>query len=85
MMIAKISRCGNGLAVQLLKRFQFKAKEVEIRRGDEIVLREKNPGMTRAYELPASLSSDFQINKRQDRPPKRKFLKATRLKVLLSL
>jgi antitoxin VapB len=75
MMIAKIFRCGNGQAVQLPTQFQFKAKEVEIsRRGEEIVLCEKSPGMTRAFELLASLPSDFKINKRRDRPQKRKFL-----------
>jgi antitoxin VapB len=75
MMIAKIFRCGNGQAVQLPKQFEFKAKEVEIfRRGNEIVLREKSPGMARAFELLASLPLDFQINKRRDRPQKRKFL-----------
>ena len=75
MTTAKIFRCGTGQAVQLPKRYQFKGKEVEIfRRGATgSCCAKKSPGMTRAFELLASLPLDFQINKRRDRPQKRKF------------
>lgn len=43
--------------------------EVEIfRRGDEIVLRPKAKGLTRAYHLLADLPNDFFAKGRQDTP-----------------
>jgi len=42
MTTAKIFRCGTAQAVQLPKRYRFKAKEVEIfRSGDEIAAQKK--------------------------------------------
>jgi antitoxin VapB len=54
----------------------LKSKEVEIfRRGDEIVLREKNGTMVRAFDLLASLPGDLVIAGREkDHPQKRKGL-----------
>jgi antitoxin VapB len=51
---------GKSQAVRLPKEFRLKSKEVEIfRRGDEIVLREKENGLARAFEILANLPDDF--------------------------
>lgn len=67
---ARVFRSGNSQAVRLPKQFRLKSKEVEIlRRGDEIVLREKNGTMVRAFDLLASLPEDVVIAGREkDRP-----------------
>jgi antitoxin VapB len=71
MATARVFRSGNGQAVQLPKAFQVKSKEVEIlRRGDEIVLREKGKGLARAFEILANLPDDFLPEGRQDAPPR---------------
>ena len=66
------SRCEERGAAQ----FRLKSKEVEIfRRGDEIVLREKDGTMVRAFDLLVSLPDDFEVVGRdQDEPHKRKGL-----------
>jgi antitoxin VapB len=71
---AKVFRSGNSQAVRLPKEFRFKSKEVEIfRRGDEIVLCEKNKTLVRAFGLLASLPDDFDLPEREnERPEKRK-------------
>ena len=71
---AKVFRSGNSQAVRLPKQFRLKSKEVEIfRRGDEIVLREKDGTMVRAFDLLAGLPDDFEVVGRdQDEPQKRK-------------
>ena len=58
------------------KQFRLKSKEVEIfRRGDEIVLREKNGTMVRAFDLLAGLPDDFDLlDRHKDLPQKRKGL-----------
>jgi antitoxin VapB len=56
MATARVFKSGNSQAVRLPKEFRFHSKEVEIvKRGDEVVLREKSKGMARAFELIASL------------------------------
>jgi antitoxin VapB len=76
MTTAKVFRSGNSQAVRLPKEFRFKGKEVDIfRRGDEIVLREKEKTLRRAFELIAGLPDDFDIPARHtDYPQKRKGL-----------
>ncbi len=76
MTTAKVFRSGNSQAVRLPKQFRFKSKEVEIfRRGDEVVLREKDRTLTRAFELIANLPDDFDLAGREcERPEKRKGL-----------
>jgi antitoxin VapB len=71
---ARVFRSGNSQAVRLPKRFRFKGKEVEIfRRGDEVVLREKDKTLARAFALLASLPDDFDLPGREnERPEKRK-------------
>ncbi len=70
MATAKVFRSGNSQAVRLPKAFQIKSKEVEIfRRGDEIVLRERGKGLSRAFEILANLPADFLDEGRGDAPP----------------
>ena len=53
---ARVFRSGNSQAVRLPKQFRLKSREVEIfRRGNEIVLREPEGNLTRAFELLAAL------------------------------
>lgn len=66
MATARVFRSGNSQAVRLPKKFRLKSKEVEIvRRGDEIVLREKPGTMVRAFELLAGLPDDIKLRGRQ--------------------
>jgi antitoxin VapB len=76
MSTARVFRSGNSQAVRLPKQFRLKNKEVEIfRRGDEIVLREKDGTMVRAFDLLASLPDDLElVGRENDRPQKRKGL-----------
>jgi antitoxin VapB len=73
---ARVFRSGNSQAVRLPKQFRLKGREVEIfRRGDEIVLREKEEDMMRAFELLAGLPDDLSLAGREkDEPQKRKAL-----------
>jgi antitoxin VapB len=73
---ARVFRSGNSQAVRLPKEFRLKSKEVEIyRRGKEIVLREKDGTMTRAFDLLAGLPEDIEIvERKKDKPQRRKGL-----------
>jgi antitoxin VapB len=73
---ARVFRSGNSQAVRLPKEFRVKSAEVEIfRRGDEIVLREKDGTMERAFDLLATLPDDLDLGERQkDHPQKRRGL-----------
>jgi len=72
---ARVFRSGNSQAVRLPKQFRLKSKEVEIfRRGDEIVLREKDEIMVRAFDLLAGLPDLEVRGRRKDPPQKRKGL-----------
>ena len=74
MATARVFRSGNSQAVRLPKEFRLKGPEVEIfRRGDEIVLREREGGMARAFELIASLPID-DLDARGDPPQEREGL-----------
>jgi len=79
MAIAKVFQSKYGQAVRLPKEFRVMGKELDVlRRGHEIVLRERKGTMLRAFELPASLPNDLTIAEhRNDRPQKRD---GTRLK-----
>ena len=75
MTTAKVFRSGNSQAVRLPKEFRFKGKEVEIlRRGGEVILREKDRTLARAFHLLASLPDDFDVPGRREPPQKRKGL-----------
>lgn len=70
MAVARVFKSGNSQAVRLPKEFRFKGKEVEIfKRGDELVLREKSPGMRRAFELLANLAIDVDAIEELRREP----------------
>lgn len=73
---ARVFRSGNSQAVRLPKEFRLKSKEVEIfRRGNEIVLREKEDSVARAFDLLAGLPDDFALRGRdEDFPQSRKGL-----------
>ncbi len=73
---AKVFKSGNSQAVRLPKEFRLKSKEVEIfRRGNDLVLREREGDMKRAFDLLASLPEDFSISDREkDHPQPRKGL-----------
>jgi antitoxin VapB len=78
---ARVFRSGNSQAVRLPKQFRLKSQEVEIfRRGDEIVLREKDGTMARAFDLLAGLPDDLSLasvgkdRSKKDLPQKRKGL-----------
>jgi antitoxin VapB len=69
---ARVFKSGNSQAVRLPKEFRFHSKEVEIvRRGDEVVLREKSKGMARAFELIASLPIEDLADERDNPPQER--------------
>ncbi len=75
MATARVFKSGNSQAVRLPKRYRVTAKELEIfRRGNEIVLREKDKDLARAFELLAGLPDDFDLKREKDLPQKRKGL-----------
>ncbi len=70
MTTARVFKSGNSQAVRLPKEFRLSGPEVDIfRRGDEIVLRERQRGMERAFELIANLPEDMFADERIDPPP----------------
>jgi antitoxin VapB len=73
---ARVFRSGNSQAVRLPKQFRFKSKEVEIfRRGNEVVLREKDNSLARAFDIIVGLPDDLVLPERKkDLPQKREGL-----------
>jgi antitoxin VapB len=70
---ARVFRSGNSQAVRLPKQFRLQSKEVEIfRRGEEIVLREKDGTMLRAFDLLAGLPDDLELTRREPDPPQKR-------------
>lgn len=70
MTTARVFKSGNSQAIRLPREFRFATDEVEIyRRGDEVILREKQPSAAAAFRLLASLPEDFMSEGRQDDPP----------------
>jgi antitoxin VapB len=71
MATARVFKSGNSQAVRLPKQFRFQGEEVEIfRRGEEVILRERSPGMRRAFEIIANLPIDTDaIMEGRDKPP----------------
>ncbi len=75
MSTARVFRSGNSQAVRLPKQFRLNSGEVEIfRRGNEIVLRERDGDMTRAFDLLAGLPEDFAAERGDGPPQQRKGL-----------
>ncbi len=73
MATTKVFKSGNSQAVRIPRRYQFRSKELEIlRRGNEVVLRERPRNLAPAFELLAGLSADFfKGGRKQPRPQKR--------------
>jgi antitoxin VapB len=70
---AKVFQSGNSQAVRLPKEFRFCSKEVEIiRRGDEIVLREKPKNLGYIVDLLQQLPDEMFENIRDIRPPQKR-------------
>lgn len=70
---ARVFRSGNSQAVRLPKQFRLKTQEVEIsRRGDEIVLREKDRTLARAFHLLAGLPDDIGLAGREKEQPQKR-------------
>ena len=68
MATARLLKSGNSQAVRLPREFRMKGPDVEIfRRGDEVVLREKQKGLTELLDLFAQLPPE--IDEREDLPP----------------
>ncbi len=60
MAITKVFRSGNSQAVRIPKGFRFRSQQVEIlKRGKDIVLRERQANLSAAFELLTGLSPDF--------------------------
>jgi antitoxin VapB len=56
---ARVFQSGNSQAVRLPKQFRLRSKEVEVfRRGGDIVLREKPPKLSRAFNALPALPDD---------------------------
>ncbi|PYX34320.1 MAG: AbrB/MazE/SpoVT family DNA-binding domain-containing protein [Acidobacteria bacterium] len=73
MTTARVFRSGNSQAVRLPKKFRLQSGEVEIfRRGDEIILREKDGTMARAFDLLAGLPDDLDLAGREKDPPQKR-------------
>jgi antitoxin VapB len=71
MTTARVFKSGNSQAVRLPKEFRVNGPEVDIfRRGDEIVPRERQRGMERAFQLIANLPEDMFADERVDPPPR---------------
>lgn len=70
MSTVKIDRSGASQSVRLPDDFQFDVDEVEIlRRGDEVILREKRKTLREAFDVLASMPKDFFAEGRQDPHP----------------
>jgi antitoxin VapB len=76
MATARVINSGGSQIVRLPKGIRIRTKEVEIlRRGDELVLREKFRGLERAFYLIADLDFAGALkNRNKDKPQKRKEL-----------
>ena len=75
MAVARVFKSGNSQAVRLPKQFRLRGAEVDIfRRGDEIVLRERQQGLERAFELLTELPDDILSERRDEKPQSRKGL-----------
>jgi antitoxin VapB len=70
MATARVFKSGNSEAVRLPKKFRVKEPVVDIfRRGDEIVLRERNRSMLHVLDLIAEMPADMFPRRRKDPKP----------------
>ena len=73
MAITKVFRSGNSQAVRIPRSFQLDVDEVEIlRRGKDLILRERRRNLGEAYHLIAGLSPDFLKGGRKQPKPQRR-------------
>jgi antitoxin VapB len=76
MAVARIFKSGNSQAVRLPKAFRLKGPEVEIlRRGDEIVLRDRPPArrsLAELFDIFGAMPEDAFENIKEKRPPQRR-------------
>jgi antitoxin VapB len=73
MAAAKVFKSGNGQAVPLPEEIQLAGREVAFfRRGDEIVLREKQRNVLRALDILAHLPGDCLVERFNPPPELRK-------------
>jgi antitoxin VapB len=73
MAFTKVFQSGNSQAVRLPKEFKFNSKEIEIfRRGNEVILRERQAEATDIFDLLTQLPDDFMSEDRQDAPPEQR-------------
>ena len=75
MATARVFKSGNSQAVRLPKAFRLKGPEVEIlRRGDEIILREKRTsrGLLDALDAQMSMPADAFEDIKDRRPPEKR-------------
>lgn len=76
MTTARVFKSGNSQAVRLPRKFRVATAEVEIfRRGDEIVLRERVPRLSRLLERVPPLPDDFPAHIADPPPQRRKWPK----------
>ena len=60
MAITRVFQSGNSQAVRIPKKFRLRSRQVEIlRRGNDLVLRERAGTLARAFDLLSGLSKDF--------------------------
>ena len=73
MTTARVFKSGNSQAIRLPKEFRVESRELEIlrRRGREIILREPEANMARAFDLLSALPDDFLQDRAQERPQER--------------
>lgn len=70
MSYARVFQSGNSQALRLPKEFRFNVDQVEIiRRGDEIILRERPVSALELFDALAALPDDFMADGRDDTPP----------------
>ena len=75
MVTARVFKSGNSQAVRLPKEFRVESRELEIfRRGREIILREPEENMVRAFDLLTALPDDFLLERAQMPPQEREGL-----------
>jgi antitoxin VapB len=69
---ARVFQSGNSQAIRLPKEFRVECQELEIfRRGREIILREPDVNMIRAFDVLSSLPDDFLMERPQEPPQER--------------
>ncbi len=69
MAYARVFQSGNSQAIRLPKEFRLEVDRVEIlRRGEEIILRERPANAAGIFDILAALPDDFMADGRDDSP-----------------